>query len=315
MRLPENRQLKAAAKDSLQKAYFDPRKLVVLHTAAMLLVSLLVLAIDFLLEEQIAGTGGLGGVGIRSSLTTAQMILQIAQIIAIPFWQLGWIFSALKYARGEKVVGADLAEGFRRFMPYLRLTVLKGLIFFGLSFGAAYAGAFITLMSPLSGSTMDVLMSETMTEEQLMLQMERLMVPMMAIGCVLALVVILPFFYRFRMAEYVMLDNRCGARAALRGSRFLMKGNMWRMMRLDLSFWWFALLSMAVSTLTMADLVLPLLGVELPWPSGVSYFVAAILGAIAQLILYYFCKAKIDVTYAHAYLSLLPKEEETYESH
>lgn len=315
MNLPENRRLKNDARESILRAACDPGRLVVFHTAVTLVLSLLALVIDFVLERQIGNTGGLSGVGSRSVLKTVQTVLLQAQAIALPFWQVGWLFATVKIARGEPADKLDLLEGFRQFSGFLRLTILKGLIFMGLAFGGAYVASFLVLMSPLSDSMMTILDSN-ITEAEMIAQMEPLMVPMAVLSGILVLAICIPFFYRFRMAEYILLDNpKMHARAALRGSRALMRGNMWKLMRLDLSFWWFWLMALVVSALGQIDILLPLMGIALPWTTEVSYFVACLLAAVAQLVLYYFYKAQLDVTYAHAYLALLPKEEETYESH
>ena len=70
-----SRKLKNSAAASIEKAGFDPRKLVLFHTAVALALSLVALAIDFALELQIGNTGGLSGVGMRSVLETVQAVL------------------------------------------------------------------------------------------------------------------------------------------------------------------------------------------------------------------------------------------------
>ena len=318
MMLQDRRGLKNAANDSINNAVCQPGKLVLFHTAVVLVLSLVALLVDFLLEQQIGNTGGLDGMGTRSVLETAQKMLRWAQIIAVPFWQLGWVFATVKIARGERTEKPDLLEGFRRFFPYLRLTVLKGLIFIGVAITAVYISSFVVVMTPLADPMMDMMTSDlaTITAAEWLAQMERVAVPMTVISTVLSVALMVPFFYRFRMAEYVLLDNPgIGARVALRGSRILMRGNLWKLMGLDLSFGWFWLLTLIVSALGWADILLPKAGVELPWTAEISYFAAFALSAVAQLVLYYFCKAKVDVTYAHAYMTLLPDEENVYESH
>lgn len=318
MTLRDRRGLKKAANDSIKNAVCQPGKLVLFHTAAMLALSLVALVLDYALEQQIGSTGGLDGVGMRSVLETAQKSLRWAQIIALPFWQLGWVYATMKIARGETADKTDLLEGFRRFFPYLRLTVLKGLIFIGVAITAVYISSFVVMMTPLADPIMDMMTSDlaNITEAELLAQMERIAVPMTIISAVLSVALMVPFFYRFRMAEYVLLDTPgIGARAALRGSRILMRGNLWKLMGLDLSFWWFWLLTLIVSALGWSDVILPMAGIKLPWAAEISYFVAFALSAAAQLVLYYFCKAKVDVTYAHAYMTLLPNEENAYESH
>jgi len=312
MHLPDNRRIKNAANESIKKASSDPGKLVAFHTAIVLALSLVVLAIDFVLERQIGNTGGLSGVGVRSVLETVQTVLQQVQSIALPFWQIGWLYATVKIARGETAEKADLLEGFRRFPAFLRLKILKGLIFAGLGIAAAYAGAFLVMMTPLADPMVGLMNADltNMTQEQLMAQMEPMILPMAVICCALALVLMVPFFYRFRMAEYFLLDNPgCGARVSMRASREMMRGNIWKLMRLDLSFWWFWLLTIIVSALGIADLLLPLLGITMPWTAEIGYFGAYLLAAAAQVALYYYFKAHLDVTYAHAYMSLLPANE------
>lgn len=315
MGLPESKRLKSAANASILRAKCDSKRLVAFHTAVALVLSLAALAIDFALEQKIGNTGGLSGVGTRSVLETVQQVLQQAQVIAWPFWQVGWLYATVKIARREATDKKDLAEGFRRFPGFLRLMILKALIFFGLALGAAYAASFIVMMLPMS-NTMTTMMNPNITEVELMALLEPLMLPLAVISGVLSLALCVPFFYRFRMAEYFLLDNpQLGARAALRGSGLLMRGNMWKLVRLDLSFWWFWLLQLAVSAISAMAVILPLAGIQMPWGAEISEFIAYLLSAVAQLALYYFCKAQLDVTYAHAYLALLPKEEEKYESH
>lgn len=315
MGLPENRQLKAAAKESILRSACAPGKLVALHTAVILVISLLTLVVDLVLERQIGNTGGLSGVGTRSVLETVRTVLQYAQLIALPFWQVGWIYATLKIARGEDAEKKDLLEGFRKFFPFLRLTVLKSLIFTGLALGAVYVAAWIITMFPFANSTLD-LADPNLTAEALIAAVEPLIVPAAVLSGILALGLCLPFFYRFRMAEYCLLeDPKAGARAALRRSGMLMRGNKRKLLQLDVSFWWFWLMAVAVSVLGWADVLLPWMGIELPWTAEVSCFIAYLLAAAVQLALYYFCKPYLDVTYAHAYLALLPKEEDSYESH
>ena len=312
------RRLKNAAGESVKKGCCNPRKLVAIHTGVMLAISLAVLAIDFLLEQQIENTGGLSGMGTRSVLTTVQAILRQAQVIALPFWQIGWLYVTVKIARGEAADKTDLTEGFRRFFPFLRLTILKGVMFFGLALVATYAASFVVLLTPFATPVLEYVANnmQTITEAELMAQMEVLTVPTAIIAVVLSLVAIAPFFYRFRMAEFIMLDyQKIRARGAMRVSWRMMRGRMWQMMGLDLSFWWFWLLTILASALGWADVLLPAVGITLPLSADVCYFAAFLLAALAQLMLHYFAKAKMDVTYAHAYMELLPKEGNAHESH
>lgn len=317
MLLPENRRLKDAANESILRAGDDPRKLVLFHTAVIFVLSLVVLVIDFIMEQQIGNTGGLNGVGLRSVLETVRTVLQQAQAIALPFWQVGWVYATVRIARGEDAQKKELLEGFRRFLPFLRLTILRGLILMGVIITAAYFGSFIVMLLPQAESVMELMMTDIskMNEAEIIAQLESIAIPMIVITLVLTLALYVPFFYRFRMAEFVLLDNpQMRAREALRGSRGLMRGNLWKLMRLDLSFWWFWLLQIGVSALSLLSVALQAAGILLPWMTQWGSFVPYLLASAAELVLYYFYKARVDVTYAHAYLALLPKEEEAYEA-
>ena len=70
--------LKQAARDSLLASKGDPKRIILIHTLVSLGVTFLLGAISFALEHQISNTGGLSGLGLRSVLSTAQAVLQIA---------------------------------------------------------------------------------------------------------------------------------------------------------------------------------------------------------------------------------------------
>ena len=63
MDIRNRRELKAAARESLANATYDPRKLVLIHTLSAVLFALAVTVLDYILGDRIAGTGGLGGLG------------------------------------------------------------------------------------------------------------------------------------------------------------------------------------------------------------------------------------------------------------
>ena len=71
----DRRALKSAARESLAAAPYDPRKLILLHTGVTIAVSLIGTILNFVLSKQIENTGGLGGMGLRSMLSTVQSVL------------------------------------------------------------------------------------------------------------------------------------------------------------------------------------------------------------------------------------------------
>ena len=310
MTLPNISTLKQQGKQALSAHERQAKKLITLHTGAVLAASLLVLLVTMLLDYGIASTGGLQGMQTRSILTTLQLVLQFAMTIALPFWQISWLYIMLRFYRGNCAEASDLLVGFRNFKSVLRLTLLKGLIFAGLIFAGVYAGYFVILATPLATPLMEAMLS-TADEEAMQFAiaaaMEQLQLPILLVGGSISLLLCAPFFYRFRQAEYFLLEHSTlGARTALRASRRMMRGNAWRMLKLDLSFWWFWLLSVLTSSVAYADILLPLLGVELPIPEAITFIGAFVVSIPLQLLLYRNCKLQVDATYAAAYEALNP---------
>lgn len=315
MDIRDRRGLKTAAGETLSGASSDPRKLILIHTGATLALSLVLSVLDFILEEQIGGTGGLSGMGLRAILSTMQSMLQLAQMVLIPFWQIGWLLVALRLCRGERAEPGDLLEGFRRFFPVLRLYLLQGVLYVGIAMACSYFASIIFMMTPWSKPLVNVMMQlmesgdPTAMEAAIEEAAVEVIVPMMAIFAVIFLAAAAPFFYRLRMAKYLLMDGESRAMKAMRESWRMMKGNAIALLKLDISFWWFYVLDLLVTVVAYLDLILPAVGAKLPWPSAVTYFGALVLYSGFQLLLYWQCKPQVDVTYAKAYEVLSRPEE------
>lgn len=314
MNIRERRQLKAAAARSLQNAAYDPRKLVLIHTAAVLVFFAVLAIVDYLLEQQISSTGGLSGLGTRTMLATVQQVLQLSEQVLIPFWQIGYLYAMLRICRGEPAGPETLFTGFRRFFPFLRLHLIQFASYAGVALACSYVAGNVIFFTPWGSNMMDSLiplLSESeavdmaVLEEAIMAAMDQIMIPLLAIFGVLFLAIGVPMYYRYRMAQYLLMDDpRMGALAALRTSRYMTRGNRVALLWLDLSFWWFYLLDGMVTALWFGGSLLPLLGISLPWSEGVSQFIFYGLYMVCQLGLYLGFRNRVEVTYAHAYSAL-----------
>ena len=127
MDLLDRRGLKNAAGDALAQASRNPKRIILIHTAVSLGIMLLVAVLDYVLSGQIENTSGLSGLGTRSVLTTVQSILQMVQMAVLPFWEIGYLYAAMKMAVKEPAEPGTLLEGFRLFGPLFRIMLLKGL--------------------------------------------------------------------------------------------------------------------------------------------------------------------------------------------
>lgn len=320
MKLPKPQMLHDTARQKLDAADQAPKKLVLVHTGAVLLVSLLLSVISYILRRQIDSTVGLGGLQDRAVLETAMHVLQVLQIALLPFWQYGYICAVIDQYRGKPLSANTLLGGFHRFGPILRITLIQGAIYAFIAMAASYAASYIFVLTPWGADMMDQMMgvmsglstgADYAAMEEMLLQMSgEYLLPLMGITGVILAAVAIPVWYRYRLAPYLLMENQnMGAIPALHISKSLMRRNRRSLFMVDLHFWWFYALELLLSVVCYGDLLLELAGVTLPWPSEVSYFVFLLLYAAGQLGLYYWKKNEIELTYMAAYDSLLPKQE------
>ena len=309
MTIHDRGKLKQDAREDLAQCSYDPKKLILIHTGATIVLSLLLTLMDFVLDQQIGGTGGLGGVGVRAVLETVQSVLMIAQSVAVLFWQIGYVFTAIRISRREEVGPGSLLEGFRRFGPVLRLRLIIGLRVMGLCFGSLYLASLAFSLTPWAKSVMAAI--ESGSEALMLAAMEDVMLPWLGIVVLILGLVAVPYLYQVRMAEYTLMDDpKAGARVAILKSRLLMYQNRWNLFKLDLSFWWFYGMQLLAMVVGYGDLILQDLGVELPWSDTASYYIFLLLCYAAQLALFWWRGNEVQVTYANAYEALLPRNME-----
>ena len=113
------------------------------------------------------------------------------------------------------------------------------------------------------------------------------------------------------VTNYLLIDNP-GMRVGmlLRESRRLMKRNRFALFRLDLSLLWYFLLSAMAAIAGYGDVVLPMLGITLPFSETVGYFLFYGIYLVLELAIIYFFLNPVSVTYALAYQSLCPEQKE-----
>lgn len=316
MDIRNRRELKAAAARSLTNAAYDPKKLVLIYTGVALALSLISLVLDYFLDQQISGTGGLSGIGTRSVLETVQSLVAMAQSVAMLFWTCGWRYTTIQLYRGEQVSPASLLQGFRRFGPVLRLMLLVLAIYYAacvviaivvIAFVFAMAVGLVMANFEQIAAGTDLAAMDGHT----ILQAMNGFWPVLVIALVVILVALAFFSYRLRLMQYFVMDHpEQGVVAAIKNSWKQMKGNVFAMFKLDMSFLWFALPDALVAMILYLDTILPALGMELPVSAEIRYFSAFVLYAVCQLGLYWWRKGYVDVTYAAAYDALREPEEQ-----
>jgi len=308
MDILDRRTLKDRAEERLLRQDYPPQRLALIHAGLIFLVLMAVTGINYYVNHMMNGAVGLSGMGMLSVLETVQAVLGYAVNILLPFWQMGFVFAALGLARGEQVRPAALKEGFRRFGPLLRMMLLRGLIYGGLLTLCVYVGVMIYVATPLARPLMDMMLPlaesaesiEQMQEIMWQLPQEQVMAaiaPAFIIVIPVFLLLVLPVFYRFRLADMIIMDKPgTGALAALMLSGAMTRKRRMALLRLDLSFWWYFLLQ-------LAGVMLCYLGF-LQLKSEVS-LIGYVLGQAVQVLVFWYAGSRFHTTWAVTYDELL----------
>ncbi len=312
----DRRYWKSQAGEALRRASYSPGKLALIHSAASAGLALLLAALSFYLDLQIADTGGLSGIGTRSVLETVQVFLQMANVLLLPFWEMGLLWAFLCVGRHWETGPKSLLAGFHRFGPILRGKLLQMVMLTGAACIGCYVGTIAFSLTPLSSAfyeaaepylTEGVLDYAVMMEDAAIMASILWAMPFMAVGMA---VFALPLYYRLRMMDYLLLDQpEKGALYAMRASKMMMRHKRWQLFKLDLSFWWFYGLEVVISLVCYGDVILPALGVDLGMSADAAFFAFYALALACQVGLYAWQKPKLLTTYGYFYNELLPKEE------
>ena len=314
MNIRDRKDLRSRRNAALAAAQYHPGKLALIYTAAAVGVSLALTVVDLLLKERIGETGGLDGMDLRTLLITVQSVLWILSLIVMPFWDMGFVYGALKMSRQQKTGPGDLLQGFRRFGPVLRLKLLEVVIYMLLGVLSTNIGSTIFLMTPFAQPLAEYMMAldpTALDPVAFMAVMEGMLLPMYLIVGLVAAVIILPVTYRFRMAKYLILeDPKVGAIAALGISNRLMRHNRRALLRLDLSFWWYYGLQLLCTAVAYSDVLAAALGVTLPFSATAAMLIAFALYCLVRLVLGWFFASPVETTYAVAYEALCQMQKE-----
>ena len=303
----DRRSLRQCAQNALAGANYDPKKLMLIYAGVSLAATLIFMCIHYLLDNMIAKTGGLGGIGQRSLLSTLQMCLQLALQVVLPVWQFGLIAVTLRLVRGQNVTPPTLLVGFYNFWPVIRLVLLQGLLVFGIAMAASYLGTMVFLFTPWASGIMEAMSSaQELTEELMTAVMMESMLPLSVCTLLAIVALVVPYLYKLRLAFYLLLDSQeHRALQAIRISRGLMRGKRMALFKLDISFWWSYLLDGLALGVCFGDVVLTAVGVTLPIPFTVSAILFTVLGCALQLGLYYWKGMEVQTTYAAFYQAVI----------
>ncbi len=281
------------------------RRIVTIHTTISLGATFVLFLIDLLLGNISAETSGLDHIGLWAVIETVRSLLNMGLSLALPFWQMGILYTSILMTRNQAPAFSQLARGFHRFGPILRYYLLMLAIATGVSIASSYVAMPFALFlgTPPELEQFLTSLDEAVLEnpEQIlaMLPMEQmlsyllsLVIPMMLVF----IVVMVHLSYRFRTSTYLLVDDpKVGALASLASSNRMTKGHKWSLWKLDLSFWWYYLLQGLVSTISLLPLII------FPLNTIAGNLICQAVSALGSLALVWWQGAYVELTYACAY--------------
>ena len=288
-------------------------RMAAIHTGAIVLAGIVLTLVQLLLTNAMEDATGLSGLGTVSILQTAQTVLQWANTLLVPFWNLGFLYVALLWARGSAAENRDLLMGFRRIMPCIGLLLNRFVISFCVMFLCVNVCSTVYMMLPASGDLLELAAGAgsdmeafyASLSQQDLSMLVRALAPLLIVWGVLSLVVLTPLMYRFRLAEYVILDHK-EARAfpAMLLSSALLRRRLWQLFRLDLRFWWYYLLKVLCMALCYGDLLLGMLGISLPMGVDAAYMLFYVLYLVLLFGVEVCFRPRVDTAYGSFYDAL-----------
>ena len=320
MTIPSFKILKRNAADRVAAAE-NSGKIVLVYAGIVTVLALLVTVVNYALKLQISQLGGLSNMGLRSVLSTVQSVLPMLQSVVTLCLQLGYMAAMLRVARQQYASEQTLKLGFARFWVLLRYVILESCLYTLAGLAAFWIAVQIYLLTPLSRSAMSMVTPE-MADPNVIIELLQdpvfageitaAMLPLFVLFGILYTVLFVPINYSLRMGRYVLIDKPGqGAVFAMKESRNMMRGSRVRLFKLDVSLWWWYAISVISSLLCYGDVLLPMVGVELPFSADVSYFLFYGLFLAAQFLAAYFFGNYIQVVYAQVYNPLKPREKDT----
>lgn len=318
MNIPSAKYLKTKAANRLASGK-DPQRVILVYSSIVALSALAVNLIQYFLQGQISQTGGLQNIGTRSMLSTFSSSLSVIQTLVLMCLGLGYTAAILRLVRRQYASEKTLKAGFERFWVLLRARLLMMLIYGGIAFALTYLAMVIYMLTPLSSQLTTLVLpivssgsfspEALLNDEVLLFSVYQAIMPMLIIYCLLLIPAIWAISYRFRLVDYLLIDQpQLGAMAAMRTSNQKMKGNVKQLFKVDFSFWWYYLLRALSMSLVYLDLVLAIVGIELPLSSLAQFVLVIVLYLGSDFALNYFFLNRVEATYALFYDLLNPQQ-------
>lgn len=318
MNLNNRGQLRAFASERVANVR-NLSKIVLIYAGLVLGLSGLATVVNYVLGLQMENLTGLSSFGKRTTLSSIRSLIPMALSVITMCLETGYLAVMLRIARGQYASEQTLRLGFDRFWQLLRLSIFKAIRYGMVIFLSIYAGVMLFMTLPLSRPAMAVLepylagmsalSGEIVLEEAAYAQFAQAVWPAYVICGIIIAVAVVPMWYSYRMCSYIVIDKPgMGALMVMRESKQMMRKNRVSLLKLDLGFWWYYLALFAAQSIAYGDVLLPMLGVELPGNGNVWYFVFMVAYLGALFAVYYFLRSRVEVAYGLAYDCIRPEE-------
>lgn len=305
------RNWKESASQVLRQPDRTYRRMLMVHIGIILGASL---GVNLLLEL-IGLLSGSGTMEKQAAVETAQTVLPLIIAIAQLYWAAGLQQAAMERLVDHPVGFVDLTAGFGRWKPITTSTIFIGLLYFGRVFIATFLAELILGLTPYAKILEDAAMQMVENPELDLFAVlgERsgeVLGVYMALILVITVALVLPLYYRYRMVNYILLQQpEVGGMQAMFFSKMMTFGHRKELFKLDLSFWWYYLINALASAAVFGDLVLIACGVKLPLPALAMQWIFMLLSAILQFAAFMWGRPKMELAFAQAYRDLsLPRE-------
>lgn len=310
--------LRHNAREALSQAPYNPKKLALIYTGVLALMSLVLELISFFLARSFNAAVGLRNMDQRAILQTVQAVLSLANTVITPLWTVGFFAVALRNSRWSNAEPRDLMDGFRHWGTVLRLCILFFFGAFMVVFAASQIASVIFAITPLSRGLTQAVAQAMQTGEDPVILVEQLpistMLPLLVILVLTLAALGIPLFYRFRLSFFAVAEGEPSARKALALSACLMHDNRMDMFKFDLRFWWYYGALVLIGVLGAAGNIVTLLNISLPFSRELLVYGAFGVSLVLRLLVCWQFSMEVRTTYALCYDRLkaqrLPPEQE-----
>lgn len=310
-------QLRARARSALDAQHGSAKNMIMLHSGVVIGLGLLISVISYVLNMGIDQTSGLSGIGTRATLESLQSVLEIVNMVLLPFWTMGYVFGILGIVREDRMDCNCLLWGFRNWGVILRSLFLRALIYLLLLLVSTQVAGVVFMLTPAAKSLL--VLEEKMNaagvtdvtaimNDPAYVETSLKMLPFVLGGM---LIFCVPVFYRLRFTDYILAEvPQMGALRAIMLSVHMTRKNCFALLKLDLRFWWFYLAQLLIAAIGFGEVILPLVGVELDMNGDAAMFVFYIAGLLCEFGLYVWRKNHVQATYALAYMQVKTELEQ-----